>query len=207
MGSEMCIRDRRSLNAKRAAQAGWILPEHATLEQISAARCIQAHFRGRRSRKAHGLVGKLARNAALAQERAEISMIKYPCLGLVCNFTTRWGCSWSNSHRQSLLVIAGVLIVLAFLVQKVAFLGLFLNATIVRNFPWVEYQVRSQLLIAILLHYNVLNSSNISDVARINVLIRNNTNVSVKGNIWGQCAWPVGAAWGSLDGNSHCWTM
>ena len=111
----------QKLADQRAAEYGWILAHRATPEQIRAATVIQRRTRGWLSRRhRHGLAGKV--EAAL--EKAEIQLIKHPLLGCVCNITTRWGCEWSNRHRQPLLVIAGILIVSAFIIQKGSFLGL-----------------------------------------------------------------------------------
>ena len=107
----------RWLRQKQALENNWLRPEQATPEQLRAARRIQAHVRGKQARRASGLVGRLAEKAALAQQRAELQLIKHRGLGCLCNLTTRWGCSWSSRHRRPLLFIAGLLIVLAFTVQ------------------------------------------------------------------------------------------
>ena len=65
------------------------------------------------------------------------------------------------------LFIAGVLVLAGFLVQKIAFLGLFLNDRIMERAPWVEYNVQTPLVLAMLLTSSVYNESIPEDVARV----------------------------------------
>ena len=86
-------------------------------EQLISDLKVEVEKLRKQARRASGLVGRLAEKAALAQQRAELQLIKHRGLGCLCNLTTRWGCSWSSRHRRPLLFIAGLLIVLAFTVQ------------------------------------------------------------------------------------------
>ncbi|KAL1499624.1 hypothetical protein AB1Y20_011823 [Prymnesium parvum] len=195
------------LAARRAAENGWVIPGKETPQQTAAAKKIQAWARGwlaRRHRR-KGVAGKV--DAAIAQ--AEIQLIKHPLLGFLCNLTTRWGCSWSNRHRQSLLVIAAILVLTAFVVQKLSFLGLWLDPAIMSFAPWVLYEVDPQVVAALI--YLERNASDADASALANQtayqLVVNGSLIPTKGNIWGQCAWLSGdAEWRRDDGSSRCWT-
>lgn len=196
-----------ALSKKRAIEAGWLLPHRATPEQIAAAKKIQSQVRGWLTRQhRHGLAGKV--EAAI--EKAEIQLIKHPLLGCMCNLTTRWGCEWSNRNRKPLLVMAGMLILGAFTIQKFAFLGLWLDPQMLSYFPWAEYEVHPEMILALI--FAETNRSDWNAMVQANataaLLRQNNSLIPMKGNIWGQCGWLSGSAdWGFDDGSSRCWRL
>eukprot|EP00966_Prymnesium_polylepis_P190171 4406685-Prymnesium_polylepis.1 len=128
----------------------------------------------------------LGARIASAQESAEAVLIRNKAAGSLCNLTTHWGCEWSNRHRQSLLVVAGLLILAAFTVQKGAFLGVFLLPDLLQRFAWVQYDARSSVPLSLMFIEGRLNFSDPADANLTRaVLDRGDAFVTMRGGVWG----------------------